>query len=821
MSGSGERLLKVMSWNVNGVRARLKHKQFFDLLVKHSPDVLCIQEFRCTMELFLKKPKMKDTLFRLGYRFISYQSSFVNSGYAGVTILSKVPFSGGGQGVGDAVLDMEGRVVWVDFEKFRLYNVYVPNSGCQYELKSLSKRLKFDSKLRALFRECDRPYMVVGDLNVARFDDDVFGGMSHERWKRHPACTHEERLSFEKMLDSTGLVDVQSAFKKRCFTFFQSAKSASRNEGMRLDYVLCPSDFAKNYVGQFSVNKSVVGSDHLCLEFSLKPDLFSAAELSGGLAWGSLSPENIVEAFDVPSVGDPMCVLKEVESSDSLCHLDMLLSSEPGLDQVVLDGASPGGESVALSGIMSSLVELDPMRSGTVAISDLVELLSSVIDGSFVEPTEVRESDVYASVRRAHSSVSSSGIRGPQTSVLPVVDASIAPSLGASGTGKLRVLADSGATASIGDAASLRLALGDVLFESLLDTSGHLTYFTTANGARTQTLGTILLDFVIGGLDFSWQFHVFEKCAHPLLLGGDFFTHHSAVINYRHCRLVFDSPELGMSTSVSFGVSRVEKCPVGNSVLFAAEDFVLEPFHGKLLKVQCQGADTLSQVNVPFGVCQPHPKNGGLFVRSVGDLRHGAATIPVSNIGSDKCIRIRKGQPIALFEEVDSGQYDEFAVDLEKLDTGDFFVDLESKYDDWVQTCSENGHSATGGLPGQGLAVARISDETHADSAVRGVVRCDRFEVAGTDHPGALTSPTCECSPPISVVGSLHSRADAPDICCRSGGAAVQAFCAVCTATRAPKPVHSASSGNLDHVGSSSNLCHLNEMMSLLFICLV
>ena len=122
---------------MNGARARLKRPDLLSVMRDANADIFCAQEFRCPLDVFLKRPGVRDALLEMGYFYIAYHMSVHNVGYAGVAIFSRIRFTKFGEGVGDNVLDSEGRLVWVEFDQFRLCNVYAPNSGSIGNLTSM------------------------------------------------------------------------------------------------------------------------------------------------------------------------------------------------------------------------------------------------------------------------------------------------------------------------------------------------------------------------------------------------------------------------------------------------------------------------------------------------------------------------------------------------------------------------------------------------------------------------------------------------------------------------------------------------------------
>ena len=271
--------IKILSWNLNGARARLKRSDLLSVMKEANADIFCAQEFRCPLEVFLKRPGVGDTLRKMGYFYIAYHMSVENAGYAGVAIFSRVRFTGYGEGVGDDALDTEGRLAWVDFAQFRLYNVYAPNSGSIGNLSSLPKKLKFMKALSERVKWGDKPALLCGDFNVTRLHSDVYDGLSHPRWANHPSCTPEERNAFERILSESKLVDVQEVSRVKGFTYFARAWEAHHNLGMRLDYSLCTEKFFTDHVLDFKLLPTTSGSDHVPSMLTLNSDAFTAVEL--------------------------------------------------------------------------------------------------------------------------------------------------------------------------------------------------------------------------------------------------------------------------------------------------------------------------------------------------------------------------------------------------------------------------------------------------------------------------------------------------------------------------------------------------------------
>ena len=183
--------VKVHSMNANGIRARRREEVFENYLRRELPDVLLVQEFRCSSAKFFAKARMKELLQELSYGLAIINACEFNFGYAGTEILSRVPV------LGHEFLeeDKEGRMISVDFGAFALANVYSPNSGRPGELKTMPKREAFEKKLRRRVKELQKlkPTIVVGNLNVTAREKDMHEQWDPELWAVHPSSTEKEK----------------------------------------------------------------------------------------------------------------------------------------------------------------------------------------------------------------------------------------------------------------------------------------------------------------------------------------------------------------------------------------------------------------------------------------------------------------------------------------------------------------------------------------------------------------------------------------------------------------------------------------------------
>ena len=174
--------MKVISWNVNGIRAVMK-KEFVESLHSMAPDILCLQETKAQDDQVVEALKNIDG-------FHTYMNSAIKKGYSGTAILSKEEPLSVTYGLGIEEHDQEGRVITAEYKEFYLVNVYVPNS--QNELKRLDYRAQWDKDLLAFLQKLDaeKPVVFCGDLNVAHTEKDIKNAKSN--YNKSPGYTQTE-----------------------------------------------------------------------------------------------------------------------------------------------------------------------------------------------------------------------------------------------------------------------------------------------------------------------------------------------------------------------------------------------------------------------------------------------------------------------------------------------------------------------------------------------------------------------------------------------------------------------------------------------------
>ena len=243
---------KLISWNVNGIRAVLK-KGFHEFLELHQPDLVMLQEVKAT-------PDQVDGAFDEAGWDIHWNPA-VKKGYSGVATLSKLPVLSSRFGIGWPEHDQEGRVVTTEHAEFYVVNVYTPNS--QDELRRLPYRIEWNNAFLAYVKELEKtkPVIFAGDLNVAHREIDL------ARPKQNRKCagfSDEERTGFDDIV-AAGFVDTFRHLhpdEPDHYTWWSYRGGArEKNIGWRIDY-FCVSAPLISRVKSAGILPEVIGSDH-------------------------------------------------------------------------------------------------------------------------------------------------------------------------------------------------------------------------------------------------------------------------------------------------------------------------------------------------------------------------------------------------------------------------------------------------------------------------------------------------------------------------------------------------------------------------------
>ena len=250
--------MKIISWNVNGIRAVLK-KGFLDFVKKENPDIICLQETKA-------HPDQVDIMLKeFPYH---YWNSAEKKGYSGTAMFSKIKPILMSKKIGH-VLDNEGRVLILEFKYFYLINVYTPNSGRGLVRLEIRKEwdIKFQKFLKSL--EKKKPVLFCGDFNVAHKPIDLANPKSN--YNKTAGYTQVEIDGFQNYIDN-GFIDTFREFNKNegQYTYWAMWNNLrERNIGWRIDYFLSSNSLMKNIENSFILN-NVLGSDHCPIGVKLK-----------------------------------------------------------------------------------------------------------------------------------------------------------------------------------------------------------------------------------------------------------------------------------------------------------------------------------------------------------------------------------------------------------------------------------------------------------------------------------------------------------------------------------------------------------------------
>ncbi|XP_010273318.1 PREDICTED: DNA-(apurinic or apyrimidinic site) lyase, chloroplastic isoform X2 [Nelumbo nucifera] len=256
--------VKILSWNVNGLRALLKLEAFsaLQLAQKENFDVLCLQETKLQEK---DVEKVRQCLLD-GYENSFWTCSVSKLGYSGTAIISRIKPLSVRYGLGISDHDSEGRLVTVEFDKFYLISGYVPNSG-----EGLRRVTQWDPSLSNYMKELEKskPVILTGDLNCAHQEIDIFNPAGN---RRSAGFTDEERESFERNFLSEGFVDT---FRRQHpgvvgYTYWGYRHGGRlKNIGWRLDYFLVSESIADKVHDSY-ILPDVAGSDHCPIGLILK-----------------------------------------------------------------------------------------------------------------------------------------------------------------------------------------------------------------------------------------------------------------------------------------------------------------------------------------------------------------------------------------------------------------------------------------------------------------------------------------------------------------------------------------------------------------------
>lgn len=245
--------MKLISWNVNGIRAA-ERKGFIDYAVSSDADIICLQEIKALPE------QLSPALHHIpGYT--AWFNGAERKGYSGTALYSRIQPRRVEHGFGLVEFDREGRVQIADYDDFLLYNIYYPNGAARAE--RLDYKMRFyeafhDHVLRQ--RDAGRSIIVCGDVNTAHQPIDLARPAENEKTS---GFLPEERAFIDRFIES-GFIDTFRHFsgEPEQYTWWDmKTRARERNVGWRIDYFFVSEDLRPR-LAEAGIQSDVMGSDH-------------------------------------------------------------------------------------------------------------------------------------------------------------------------------------------------------------------------------------------------------------------------------------------------------------------------------------------------------------------------------------------------------------------------------------------------------------------------------------------------------------------------------------------------------------------------------
>ncbi|MEC1736335.1 exodeoxyribonuclease III [Bacillus mojavensis] len=250
--------MKLISWNVNGLRAVMRKMDFLSYLKDEDADIVCLQETKIQDGQVDLEPE--------GYHV--YWNYAEKKGYSGTAVFSKQKPLNVMYGIGIEEHDQEGRVITLEFENMYVMTVYTPNA--KRGLERIDYRLQWEEALLAFILELDKkkPVILCGDLNVAHQEIDLKNPKAN---RNNAGFSDQERGAFTRFLEA-GFID---SFRylypdlEGAYSWWSYRVGArDRNIGWRLDYFVV-SERLKGQIEDAKISAQVLGSDHCPVELTI------------------------------------------------------------------------------------------------------------------------------------------------------------------------------------------------------------------------------------------------------------------------------------------------------------------------------------------------------------------------------------------------------------------------------------------------------------------------------------------------------------------------------------------------------------------------
>ncbi|WP_332275964.1 exodeoxyribonuclease III [Bacillus velezensis] len=250
--------MKLMSWNVNGLRAVMKKIDINTYVQETEADILCLQETKVQDGQVSLQPE--------GYH--AYWNYAVKKGYSGTAVFSKEKPLHVFYGLGIDDHDQEGRVITLEFENVFVVNCYTPNA--KRGLERIDYRLQWEADFKDYLQKLDRkkPVILCGDLNVAHREIDLKNPKAN---RKNAGFSEQEREAFSALLNAGFTDSFRYLYPDRegAYSWWSYRTNArEKNIGWRLDYVIV-SDRLKPRISEAAICADIMGSDHCPVEMTV------------------------------------------------------------------------------------------------------------------------------------------------------------------------------------------------------------------------------------------------------------------------------------------------------------------------------------------------------------------------------------------------------------------------------------------------------------------------------------------------------------------------------------------------------------------------
>lgn len=250
--------MKLISWNVNGLRAVMKKRDINTYVQETKADILCLQETKVQDGQVSLQPE--------GYH--AYWNYAVKKGYSGTAVFSKEEPLHVSYGLGIDGHDQEGRVITLEFEHVFVVNCYTPNA--KRGLERIDYRLQWEADFKDYLQKLDRkkPVILCGDLNVAHREIDLKNPKAN---RKNAGFSDQEREAFSALLNAGFTDSFRYLYpdQEGAYSWWSYRTNArEKNIGWRLDYVIV-SDRLKHRISQAAICADIMGSDHCPVEMTV------------------------------------------------------------------------------------------------------------------------------------------------------------------------------------------------------------------------------------------------------------------------------------------------------------------------------------------------------------------------------------------------------------------------------------------------------------------------------------------------------------------------------------------------------------------------